>query len=157
MRKLSLLALLCMIAMLAFAPAVWAQSRGPSGADGTFNCPDFDTQADAQAVLRSDPTDPNGLDGGSDNGIACESLPGPTDMTPVPGAIGGGTSTPTPMSTTSPTSTPMSTPTATPAATVTPSGTSLPDTGGASFSSLAAGSLLLLVGGGLMARRLARA
>jgi competence protein ComEC len=38
------------------------------------NCSDFDTQAEAQACLNADPTDPFNLDGDND-GIACESLP----------------------------------------------------------------------------------
>lgn len=42
--------------------------------DGTLNCSDFATQADAQTTLRLDPTDPHGLDGDGD-GVACESLP----------------------------------------------------------------------------------
>ena len=35
------------------------------------DCADFPTQAQAQAVLVADPSDPNGLDG-NDNGTACE-------------------------------------------------------------------------------------
>ncbi len=35
------------------------------------DCADFPTQAQAQAVLVADPTDPNGLDGNK-NGTACE-------------------------------------------------------------------------------------
>ena len=80
MRRLSLLIALCMIGMLVYIPAAFAQN--------TFNCDDFATQADAQAQLRSDPSDPSGLDGSDDDGIACESLPAPTDTEPVPGAIG---------------------------------------------------------------------
>jgi competence protein ComEC len=38
------------------------------------NCSDFDTQAEAQACLDADPTDPFNLDGDNDT-IACESLP----------------------------------------------------------------------------------
>jgi competence protein ComEC len=38
------------------------------------NCSDFDTQAEAQACLDADPTDPFNLDGDND-GLACESLP----------------------------------------------------------------------------------
>jgi competence protein ComEC len=38
------------------------------------NCSDFDTQAEAQACLNADPTDPFNLDGDNDT-IACESLP----------------------------------------------------------------------------------
>jgi len=48
-----------------------------------FNCDDFDNQADAQAVLRADPRDPNRLDNDRD-GIACESRPPPRDTQRVP-------------------------------------------------------------------------
>ena len=48
-------------------------SRGPSGADGTYNCSDFDTQAQAQAYFDS-VGDIDGLDGDGD-GVACQSLP----------------------------------------------------------------------------------
>ncbi|MDP9474711.1 MAG: hypothetical protein M3R38_03285 [Actinomycetota bacterium] len=46
-----------------------------------FDCADFDTQEEAQAVYDQDPSDPSGLDGpqgeASDGtlGVACESLP----------------------------------------------------------------------------------
>ena len=40
---------------------------------GDLNCSDFGSQAEAQAVLDQDPSDPHGLDGDND-GIACESL-----------------------------------------------------------------------------------
>jgi hypothetical protein len=70
-----------MLAMLVFATAAFAQSRGPSGADGSFNCEDFDTQEQAQAVFDQDPSDPDGLDGPpgeaftGEPGVACEELP----------------------------------------------------------------------------------
>lgn len=62
----------------------------PSGLDPTFyigkgdafNCSDFQSQAQAQAVLRADATDPNRLDADRD-GIACESNPAPKDLVPV--------------------------------------------------------------------------
>ena len=41
---------------------------------GDLNCDDFATQAEAQAVLAADPSDPNNLDADND-GQACESLP----------------------------------------------------------------------------------
>jgi hypothetical protein len=47
-----------------------------------INCPDFATQADAQAFLRAYPSDPSELDTDR-NGIACELNFGPTDMVPV--------------------------------------------------------------------------
>jgi micrococcal nuclease len=53
------------------------------GQGNRYNCSSFKSQADAQAVLRADPTDPNKLDGDAD-GIACESNPAPTDLVKVP-------------------------------------------------------------------------
>ncbi|GGZ93155.1 hypothetical protein [Streptomyces subrutilus] len=47
-----------------------------------YDCPDFASQADAQAVLRFDPADPNHLDGAR-KGVACPNLPGPKDVKPV--------------------------------------------------------------------------
>ncbi len=47
-----------------------------------YNCGGFRAQADAQAVLRADPSDPNPLDTDRD-GIACESNPPPRDLVPV--------------------------------------------------------------------------
>lgn len=81
MRRLSLVATLSLLAMLVFASVAFAQSRGPSGADGTYNCEDFDTQEQAQAFFDADPSDPDGLDGPpgdaftGEPGVACESLP----------------------------------------------------------------------------------
>lgn len=46
------------------------------------DCGGFTAQADAQAVLRADPIDPNGLDRDGD-GVACPDRPGPTDKKPV--------------------------------------------------------------------------
>jgi hypothetical protein len=56
------------------------------GKGDAYNCSDFRSQADAQAVLRADPTDPNRLDadGSGTRGIACESNPAPHDLRPVP-------------------------------------------------------------------------
>lgn len=77
-RLLLLLAALAMV-MLVAAPAAMAQSDD-------LDCADFDSQADAQAELRSDPSDPNGLDA-EDDGVACETSPypagSPRDETPV--------------------------------------------------------------------------
>ncbi len=91
MKRVLLLAALCMAAVLVFASVALAQSRGPSGADGTYNCEDFDTQEDAQAFYEQDTSDPDGLDGPigtgftGDEGVACEELP----------SGGGSTATPT--------------------------------------------------------------
>jgi hypothetical protein len=70
--------------------ALWAI---PAFAQDDQNCVDFKSQAAAQAHLRSDPSDPDGLDAhpgpadGNDqaggDGIACESNPGPFDREPV--------------------------------------------------------------------------
>jgi hypothetical protein len=60
------------------------------------DCADFPTQAQAQAVLVADPSDPNGLDG-NHNGTACEdhAFPGapaavPQVATPPAGAVAAG-------------------------------------------------------------------
>lgn len=47
-----------------------------------YDCVELASQADAQAVLRLDPTDPNHFDT-QRNGIACPELPGPKDLKPV--------------------------------------------------------------------------
>lgn len=52
------------------------------GQGDRYNCSHFASQADAQAVLRADPNDPNRLDTDRD-GIACESNRVPKDMNPV--------------------------------------------------------------------------
>src|ERR671917_196146 len=46
----------------------------PLPADGNYDCADFETQAQAKAVLEQDPSDPHYLDGEGD-GIPCEDLP----------------------------------------------------------------------------------
>lgn len=56
-------------------------ASGSSGGDK--NCSDFPSQAAAQAELRSDPSDPHGLDADKD-GIACESNRAPKDTRKVP-------------------------------------------------------------------------
>ena len=53
------------------------------GSGDAFNCGQFRSQADAQAVLRANPRDPNRLDGDRD-GIACEGNPAPHDPVRVP-------------------------------------------------------------------------
>ncbi len=64
--------------MLVFAPAAMAQD--------TLNCEDFNSQAEAQANLRANPSDPNNLDAEND-GVACETFAypegTPRDETPV--------------------------------------------------------------------------
>lgn len=56
-----------------FDPAPFVES----GLD-LYNCNAFSSQAQAQAVLRADPNDPNRLDADRD-GIACESNRGAQD------------------------------------------------------------------------------
>jgi beta-lactamase superfamily II metal-dependent hydrolase len=53
-----------------------APESAPSGdlPERDLDCSDFATQAEAQAVLDADPSDPHGLDGEGD-GVPCESLP----------------------------------------------------------------------------------
>lgn len=66
------------MAMLIVSPAAIGQQD--------LNCEDFDSQAEAQAELRSNPSDPNNLDA-EDDGVACETYPypegSPRDETPV--------------------------------------------------------------------------
>jgi hypothetical protein len=52
------------------------------GQGDAYNCANFSSQAQAQAVLRADPSDPNRLDADND-GIACESNRLPRDTVPV--------------------------------------------------------------------------
>ncbi len=90
MRRLLIAAVLLLVPAVAYAqeePAPPPASAGfyPSaylGQGDAYNCKDFVSQADAQAVLRVDPSDPNGLDADND-GIACESNRAPRDTVPV--------------------------------------------------------------------------
>ena len=84
----------------------------PARAVDDQNCSDFPSQAAAQQHLREDPSDPDGLDGNDNDGIACESNAAPYDRTPV-GSSPPPTNPPPP-----PTSPPTSPPTA--KSTVTP-------------------------------------
>ncbi len=82
MRRLLYLFALSAMMMLMLAPAAMAQD--------VLNCGNFEFQEDAQAVFDADPSDPNGLDGpvgeASDGipGVACESLPSRGIATPPP-------------------------------------------------------------------------
>lgn len=74
--------------VIAAVVALWAASglvgtHPVAEAQGDLNCDDFDSQAEAQDELRASPGDPNNLDDDND-GIACETLPPPTDEDPVP-------------------------------------------------------------------------
>ena len=53
------------------------------GQGNAYSCVDFGSQAEAQAVLRADPSDPNLLDLRRD-GLACETNPPPRDTRRVP-------------------------------------------------------------------------
>lgn len=79
--------LLAVAILVVMAPAAIAQD--------TLNCDDFEFQEDAQAELDADPSDPHGLDGNDNDGIACEDLPSrgdaaTTDTDVTEGAAGGG-------------------------------------------------------------------
>lgn len=158
MKRLLYLATLGLVASMMFAPAALGQSRGPSGADGTFNCPDFDFQEDAQAVYDQDTSDPNGLDGAigteftGQQGVACEELPSRGTATD-----GGMLQQPTTPNQYTPTTT---APTATTAPTTTapttaPNITEMPATGGPSLLIPAVGLLLAsgLIGLGVLRRK----
>lgn len=80
------LAALVVVSVIALAPSASAQDE--------LNCDDFATQEEAQAVLDADPSDPNGLDGDDDDGLACETLPS--------GGSGATTTTAAPTTTTAP-------------------------------------------------------
>jgi hypothetical protein len=55
---------------------VYLFTIGPSASgQQDLDCDDFATQEEAQAVFDQDPSDPNGLDGNDNDGIACENLP----------------------------------------------------------------------------------
>jgi hypothetical protein len=56
--------------LLAVVPSASVVAQG-----GDLDCNDFQFQEDAQAELERDPSDPHGLDGNDNDGIACESLP----------------------------------------------------------------------------------
>ncbi len=127
MRRLLLLAALCALAVLVVAPQALAQAD--------LDCADFATQAQAQAELEADPSDPNGLDA-DDDGIACETAGLP------PGGGGGGGDDGAMME---------NTPATAQYDQYQPnSPVPLPDTGGLS-PALALAPLALLVAGGLLA------
>jgi hypothetical protein len=52
------------------------------GQGDRYNCADFSSQSQAQAVLRADPRDPNRLDADRD-GLACETNGAPRDAVRV--------------------------------------------------------------------------
>jgi hypothetical protein len=78
-------AILLAVGLNLIVVAVEAQEFEPAayiGQGDAYNCGDFASQADAQAVLRADPSDPNRLDADRD-GVACETRPAPRDLEPV--------------------------------------------------------------------------
>jgi hypothetical protein len=66
------------IVAAAFAPHAYV------GQGDACNCANFANQAEAQAVLRADPGDPNRLDQGGVLEVACEQNRVPRDTIPVP-------------------------------------------------------------------------
>jgi hypothetical protein len=114
----------------------------PALAQDEFDCASFNSQAEAQAELRRDPSDPSGLDGpigtGSDgtSGVACEVYPyddPARDETPVD--VGGSSPPATTITTPPPKSIP---PTKTPPASSPPPKTPPPTTSASPPSSASA-------------------
>jgi hypothetical protein len=96
--KTSILAVLALVFALGFtARLLYEQTLKPAFAQDEdprvgLDCSDFNSQAEAQAELRSDPSDPHVLDedDGPDDGIACETYPyddPARDEIPVPEEI----------------------------------------------------------------------
>ena len=107
----------------------------PALAQDEFDCASFNSQAEAQAELRRDPSDPSGLDGpigtASDgtSGVACEVYPyddPARDETPVD--VGGGSPPSTTITTPPPTTSPPPTTIITPPPTTSPPPKTLPPT-----------------------------
>ena len=73
-QTLSLTALVMVVLAFGFGLRVAWESMPSAQAQNTLNCPNFQFQEDAQAVLDADPSDPNGLDRDKD-GVACQNLP----------------------------------------------------------------------------------
>lgn len=65
--KLLVVGFIIMCGLVFFSGRVYAYGN-------EYNCDDFSTQEEAQAVYDSDTSDPNYLDGDND-GVACEALP----------------------------------------------------------------------------------
>lgn len=146
MRRIMLSIALCAVVVLMLSSVASAQQED-------LDCSDFGSQAEAQAALRENPSDPYGLDGPTgpvgtgEPGVACEgALPGPIDFTPVAngGVVPGSGVTGVPAGSDQYGTIP----------TPQPSTPVLPDTGGVSGLVLMAGVLLL--GGGLVTRRIIR-
>lgn len=85
-RSLVVAALAALVAVPVAAQETDAPAFDPTayiGQGDAYNCTTFATQAQAQAVLRADPSDPNKLDQGGIPGVACESNRAPRDEQPV--------------------------------------------------------------------------
>lgn len=67
MRPSILTPVLTLVLVLLLAPTAMAQDD--------LNCDDFDFREEAQAKYDEDPSDPHGLDGNDNDGLACEHLP----------------------------------------------------------------------------------
>src|SRR5215211_1995410 len=89
----SLALVLGITALLQWPHVAFAEPAAPGGLKHSvmklaqaddFDCEDFSTQEEAQAVLDQDPADPNNLDPNRD-GIACALLPSAGDQKSDPG------------------------------------------------------------------------
>lgn len=91
MKRLSILAALSLLVLLVSSPAAFGQSSETNDLD----CIQFATQAEAQANLNANPTDPNGLDVDND-GVACETITFSQNLVEYEdgSVIGGGNDTP---------------------------------------------------------------
>jgi hypothetical protein len=75
-RTVLLVLALLMIAAGTFAARMTWEFVPRASAQEDLDCEeDFTYQEDAQAVYDADPSDPSGLDGSPEDGVACESLP----------------------------------------------------------------------------------
>lgn len=77
-----ILAAILALSLTALPATAQVEEPAPPPASPGFRPWDYLGQADAQAVLRADPSDPNGLDRDAD-GIACETNRAPRDTVPV--------------------------------------------------------------------------
>ena len=139
-------AALMALALVGVAPwTVWwlVNTSAVVSAQDLRTCEDFDSQAEAQANLRENPSDPNKLDEdeGEDDGLACETYPYDNpERDEIPVSPAGGESTaptlspspspppsPSPQPTPSPSSNPSPPPPPTPSPPPTPQPTPSPD------------------------------
>ena len=93
----------------------WEELAHPDTAaqaqEDLYDCEDFATQEEAQAVYNQDPSDPYGLDGpigtasDGETGVACEELLDDGSSPSIPTATSSATASPTATATASPTAT----------------------------------------------------